>query len=87
MVEYLTDIIPTGDAWFRVHASSLKDLEVPVLYNLKMPEYVKGDNRWQYVRNTPFRKTIETVGTILADIASNRYVRTNRHLDKSRQII
>jgi hypothetical protein len=70
MVEYLTDIIPTGDAWFRVHASSLKDLEAPVLYNLKMPEYVKDDNRWQYVRNTPFRKTIETVGTILADIAS-----------------
>jgi hypothetical protein len=70
MVEYLTDIIPTGDAWFRVHASSLKDLEAPVLYNLKMPEYVKGDNRWQYVRNTPFRKTIETVGSILADIAS-----------------
>jgi hypothetical protein len=70
MVEYLTDIIPTGDAWFRVHASSLKDLEAPVLYNLKMPEYVKDDNRWQYIRNTPFRKTIETVGTILADIAS-----------------
>ena len=70
MVEYLTDIIPTGDAWFRVHASSLKDLEAPILYNLKMPEYVKGDNRWQYVRNTPFRKTIETVGSLLADIAS-----------------
>jgi hypothetical protein len=70
MVEYLTDIIPTGDAWFRVHASSLKDLEAPVLYNFKMPEYVKGDSRWQYVRNTPFRKTIETVGTLLADIAS-----------------
>jgi hypothetical protein len=70
MVEYLTDIIPTGDAWFRVHASSLTDLETPVLYNLKTPEYVKGDNRWQYVRNTPFRKTIETVGTLLADIAS-----------------
>ncbi len=70
MVEYLTDIIPTGDAWLRVHASSLKDLGVPVLYNIKTPEYVKDDARWQYVRNTPFRKTIETVGSLLADIAS-----------------
>ncbi len=70
MVKYLTDIIPTGDAWFRVHASSLKDLEMPVFYNIKTPEYVKGDARWQYVRNTPFRKTIETVGSLLADIAS-----------------
>jgi hypothetical protein len=87
MVEYLTDIIPTGDAWFRVHASSLKDLEAPVLYNLKMPEYMTGDNRWQYVRNTPFRKTIETVGTLLADIASiamavQTGVSTNREPDK-----
>jgi hypothetical protein len=70
MVEYLIDIIPTGDAWFRVHASNLTELEAPLLYNLKMPEYVKGDSRWQYVRNTPFRKTIETVGTLLTDIAS-----------------
>lgn len=70
MVEYLTDIIPTGDAWLRVHASSLKELEAPVLYNLKTPEYVNGDSRWQYVRNTPFRKTIETAGSLLADIAT-----------------
>ncbi len=70
MVEYLTDIMPTGDAWFRVHASSLKDLEMPVIYNIKTPEYVKDDARWQYVRNTQFRKTIETVGSLLADIAS-----------------
>jgi hypothetical protein len=87
MVEYLTDIIPTGDAWFRVHASSLKDLEAPVLYNLKMPEYMKGDNRWQYVRNTPFRKTIETIGTLLADIASigmavQTGISTNRETNK-----
>jgi len=87
MVEYLTDIVPTGDAWFRVHASSLKDLKAPVLYNLKMPEYVKDDNRWQYVRNTPFRKTIETVGTLLADIASigiavQTGISTNREVNK-----
>lgn len=70
LVEYLTDVIPSGDAWFRVHAASLTDVQAPVLYNLRMPEHAKGDVRWQYVRNTPFRKTIETVGTLLADIAA-----------------
>ncbi len=68
-VEYLTDVIPSGDAWFRVHASSLLEGDFPFLYNLQMPEHLNGDSRWQYVRNTPFRKTIETVGTLLADIA------------------
>jgi len=68
-VEYLTDVIPSGDAWFRVHASCLLEGDFPILYNLQMPENLNGDSRWQYVRNTPFRKTIETVGTLLADIA------------------
>jgi hypothetical protein len=66
-VEYLTDIVPSGDAWLRVHASDLKKLTPPVIYNLKMPEHFSGDTRWQYVRNTPFRKTIETIGSLVAD--------------------
>ena len=70
MVEYLTDIIPSGDAWFRVHAASLDKLAMPVLFNLQQPETSHGDSRWQYVKNTPFRKTIETIGTLLADITS-----------------
>jgi hypothetical protein len=67
MIEYLTDVIPTGDAWLRVHASSLKDLKPPVLYNLKMPEHFTEDNRWEHVRNTPLRKTIETIGSLVTD--------------------
>lgn len=70
MVEYLTDIVPSGDAWLRVHASNWKDVKPPVVYNLKMPEHYTGDVRWQYVRNTPFRKSIETVGALLADALS-----------------
>ncbi|MGA3117087.1 MAG: hypothetical protein ABSF90_21935 [Syntrophobacteraceae bacterium] len=66
-IEYLTDIIPSGDAWLRVHASSLKEMKPPILYNLKMPEFNTGDIRWEHVRNTPFRKTIESIGAILAD--------------------
>ncbi len=68
-VEYLTDVMPTGDAWLRVHASNFRGLQPPVLYNLKMPEQFTGDTRWEYVRNTPFRKSIETIGSLLADAA------------------
>lgn len=70
MIEYLTDVAPTGDAWLRVHAGSLKQMKLPLLYNLDMPERYMEDVRWQYVRNTPFRKTIETIGALLADAAS-----------------
>lgn len=66
-IEYLTDIIPSGDAWLRVHASNIRQLKLPVLYNLKMPEHYKGDIRWEHVRNTPFRKTIESIGALLTD--------------------
>ncbi len=66
-IEYLTDVIPSGDAWLRVHATSLKGLKPPVLYNLKMPEHFTGDTRWEHVRNTPLRKTIETIGSLLTD--------------------
>ena len=68
IVDYVTDIIPTGEAWLRVHASSIKELQAPLLYNLKMSEYFNGDERWQHIRNTPFRKSIETIGSLLADI-------------------
>jgi hypothetical protein len=69
-IEYITDVIPSGDAWFRVHASNPSELKLPVLYNLKMPEHYEGDLRWEYVRNTPFRKTIETIGSLLTDAAA-----------------
>ncbi len=74
MVEYITDVAPFGDAWLRVHASNLKKLQPPLLYNLKMPEHFNGDSRWEYVRNTPFRKTIETLGALLADAAAIGFI-------------
>ena len=70
LVEYLTDIVPSGDAWLRVHAANLKGLQPPLLYNLKMPEHQTGDTRWQYVRNTPLRKSIESIGALLADVGA-----------------
>lgn len=70
VVEYLTDIIPSGEAWMRVHASKWTALKPPVLYNINMPEHNPDDVRWETVRNTPFRKTIETLGSLLADVAT-----------------
>lgn len=70
LVEYMTDVIPSGDAWFRVHAGSLKDMKPPLVYNISLPEHYPQDTRWQFVRNTPFRKSIETIGALLADAAS-----------------
>lgn len=71
VIDYLTDILPTGEAWLRVHAMNLggpKGLKLPVLYNIRMPERYTEDVRWRYVRNTPLRKKIETIGALLADI-------------------
>jgi hypothetical protein len=67
VLDYLTDILPFGDAWQRVHATNLEELKPPIISNLNMPEHYSEDVRWRYVRNTPFRKTIETVGSLLAD--------------------
>jgi hypothetical protein len=70
IVEYLTDVIPTGEAWMRVHAAKWMDLKPSLLYNISMPEHNTGDVRWETVRNTPFRKTIETLGSLAADLAT-----------------
>lgn len=70
LVDYLTDILPTGEAWLRVHATDLKGFKAPIIYNINLNERFDGDERWRYVRNTPFRKTIETLGSLLADIVT-----------------
>lgn len=76
-IDYITDILPMGEAWLRVHASklcNLKDPKLPILYNISMPEHYTEDVRWKYVRNTPFRKTIETIGSLLADIVTVKII-------------
>ena len=74
VVEYLTDIIPSGDAWLRAHAANLKEMQAPLIYNLNMPEHYAGDTRWQYVRNTPLRKSIESIGALLADVVAMGFI-------------
>ncbi len=69
-VDYLTDILPGGNAWLRVHAMGYnRDIKLPVFYNLQTDEQGIPDSRWATVRNTPFRKTIETIGSLLSDAA------------------
>jgi hypothetical protein len=70
VVEYLTDVIPSGDAWMRVHSASWRELKAPILFNLSKLEHSVEDTRWEAVRNTPFRKSIETIGALLADAAA-----------------
>ncbi len=74
-VSYITDVLPTGEAWLRVQAAGSKDdgFKCPILYNLKTPTSGIKDLRWSQVRNTPFRKAIETVGTILSNMWTHTY--------------
>lgn len=74
VLDYLTDIIPGGEASIRVHSPDLENLKAPVWNNLSMPERHTGDVRWKFVRNTPFRKAIETVGSIAFDILSLKFL-------------
>lgn len=71
-LSYLTDILPHSDAWIRVHSPklsrNLKEIKPPIYYNAKMPEQNGDDVRWKYVKNTPFRKTIETIGSLFTDL-------------------
>jgi hypothetical protein len=86
-IDYVTDILPMGEAWLRVHASklcNLKDPKLPILYNMNMPEHFTGDVRWRYIRNTPFRKTIETIGSLLADIVAVKIINDAKSTSEER---
>ena len=71
-LDYLTDILPFGDAWLRVHSMGVDELKAPVLSNIRMQERRPDDVRWRYVRNTPFRKAVETAGSLIMDILTLR---------------
>lgn len=66
-VDFVTDVIPMGEANSRTHAFTLKNgfKGLPVVYNITAPEQGLKDENWRYVRNTPFRKAIETIATLI----------------------
>ncbi|MFO7783726.1 MAG: hypothetical protein R6V25_03775 [Desulfatiglandales bacterium] len=83
-LNYIADILPGGDASIRVHSPDLKNLKAPILNNLSMPESNPEDTRWKYVRNTPFRKSIETVGSVLSSILTLRFLTNFRVFGEKR---
>ena len=66
-IDFVTDVIPTGEAGSRTHAFTFKKglKGLPIVYNITSPEQGVDDENWKYVRNTPFRKTIESVATFI----------------------
>lgn len=86
-IDYITDCLPGGEAWMRVHGYRVdgEGFVPPILYNLKLPERHGEDSRWATVRNTPFRKTMETVGSLLADLALARFTTHGPRTSKRRQ--
>jgi hypothetical protein len=77
-LDYITDILPSGDASIRVHSANLKEKKPPFFYNASLPERKMDDERWRYIRNTPFRKAIETVGCIFTDILTLKFLGSTR---------
>lgn len=67
LVDFVTDIIPMGEAGARTRAVTFKKglKGFPLINNITSPEHGMIDEQWRYVRNTPFRKTIESVATLI----------------------
>ena len=66
-IDFVTDVIPMGEAGSRTHAFTFKKgiNGLPIVYNITSPEQGMDDENWKYVRNTPLRKTIESVATFI----------------------
>jgi hypothetical protein len=66
-LNFLTDVLPGGGGRKRVYAFNLERgiKGLPIIHNLTMPDQNNDEDDFKYVRNTSFRKTIETVSSIL----------------------
>ena len=66
-MDFVTDAIPGGDASARTRSFSLaKGLKgLPILNNLTTPKEKQDETEWQYVRNTKFRKVLETIPSLM----------------------
>ncbi|GJQ49371.1 hypothetical protein KsCSTR_43690 [Candidatus Kuenenia stuttgartiensis] len=66
-VDFVTDVVPMGEANSRTHAFALNEglRGLPFIRNITKQAPEPNDERWKYVRNTPFRKSIESLATII----------------------
>ncbi|HEY4482156.1 MAG TPA: hypothetical protein VI489_04820 [Candidatus Brocadiaceae bacterium] len=66
-LDFVADVLPGGKGRGRVYAfkfdKGLKGL--PLIHNLTTPEQGTNETDFKYVRNTSFRKTIETISSII----------------------
>ena len=85
VLDYLTDTLPGGDAWLRVHSADIMNEELPIAHNLNSPEHNKDDDRWKLVRNTPFRKSIETTGSLIMDVLTLKFLGNIRIFNQGRK--
>ena len=62
-MDFMTDVIPGGDAYGRIHSFKFsKGISgLPIVNNITTPEKETEDLNWKFVRNTNFRKAIETI--------------------------
>ncbi|MCP4254462.1 MAG: hypothetical protein GY775_13855 [Candidatus Scalindua sp.] len=67
VMDFVTDVIPGGDASARTRSFNLaKGLKgLPILNNLTTPEEKQDEAGWRYVRNTNFRKVLETISSLM----------------------
>ena len=66
-MDFVTDAIPGGDASMRTRSFNLaKGLKgLPIINNLTTPKEKQDEADWQYVRNTNFRKVLETIPSLV----------------------
>ena len=67
IMDFITDVIPGGEASMRTRSFKLaKGLKgLPIINNLTTPEEEQDKKDWRYVRNTSFRKVIETIPSLI----------------------
>jgi hypothetical protein len=67
VLDFATDVIPGGEASRRTRSFKLaKGLKgLPIINNITTDENGAVELNWRYVRNTKFRKVIETVSSLI----------------------
>ncbi|MGQ3685532.1 MAG: hypothetical protein ACUBOA_11090 [Candidatus Loosdrechtia sp.] len=62
-ISFIMDILPGGAAYTRTRSFNFKRgiKGLPVVHNITMPDDNSSGKEWKYVRNTGFRKTIESI--------------------------
>jgi len=66
-MDFLTDVLPGGEASIRARSFKLaKGLKgLPIINNITTPEKKDDEKDWKYVRNTNFRKVLETIPSLI----------------------